>query len=234
MAQFLRNLTCIAFSVTLFLPLLRAQDRKPVQLDVRFTVFSGATLNGLGYVVHQPHGPDIITPVTFYPMSRSPIYDYRGESPLEFVNISTRQTVASVVLPREIRTPLLVFITKAGVNGATAYDVIVVDDSLAAHGPHGVAILNLSGLVLTGTINKQNVQLTAGWNQPIEVRGSTKVQFRTEFKGRSYQSFADVIHVKEGERALLVFLPPFYKGALDVQCRVLLDVVPAQKSARER
>lgn len=228
MAPFFRNLISLGFAVLTGL-LVRAQEQKAEGLDLQFTVFAGSTVGSLGYLQPQPKGPPLVRPVTFYPMARSPRYVYRGPTPLEFVDLGSKAVVAIADIPPAMHNPLLIFSGRADAGGGTAQQVLVIDDSTLAHGADGVAILNLSGLILTGTIGRHSIQLLEGWNPPISIRGSTPVQLRTDFRGRSYQSFADRISVKAGERALLILLPPYYKGALDVQARLLIDEIPKPK-----
>lgn len=171
-------------------------------------------------------------PLQFYPTERSPRYQYRGPLPLEFVNAKTGQIVATVSPPLEMKHPLFIFSPR---SGSDRFDVFVIDDSAAGMGPKGLTILNFSNMEHTGSVGKTNITVGKGLNPAIPMDGSARIQLRTQFQGRSFPSFLDNLSFKPGQRVLLVLLPPFYKGALDVQARVLVDEPPdaeAKKKAK--
>ena len=197
MAIIIRNLICCLLAVTTSFCAF-AEEAKPKEFDLRFTVFAGSSIADLGFVQHPPKGPPVTTSVTFYPMSRSPQYRYRGPMPLEFIDTTNKNVVATVTIPDEMTTPLFIFTAKAASAGESKYQVLIIDDSLVAHRPQGLAILNLSGLALEGSVNRRPVTLRAGLNDVISVGGSTSVQFRTEFRGKSYLAFSDTVSVGSG------------------------------------
>jgi hypothetical protein len=165
----------------------------------------------------------------FYPTARSPLYEYRGPMPLLFLDPATGAVVAEAKIPPEIARPLLLFTpveTPAGKSGLR-YRIAVLDDGAARHGPGGLAIVNLSGLALAGTVGKEKITLRAGLNPTLAVGRTTAVALRTVFKERSYQAYAGTVKLARDERALLLLLPPFYQGSLEVQSRLLVDAVPA-------
>ena len=92
-------------------------------------------------------------------------------------------------------------------------------------------MLNLSGLSLSGTVNNEKVTLKAGLNPTLTIGRSAKVTLNTTFKNKTYQSYASTVSLGRNERALLILLPPFYPGALEVQSRLLLDQPPAAAPA---
>jgi hypothetical protein len=97
----------------------------------------------------------------------------------------------------------------------------------ARHGVGGLAIINLSGLALSGSINKDKITLTPGLNPTVTIARSATITLSTPFKNRSYQSYASTVSLGRNERALLILFPPFHKGGLEVQSRLLLDQPPA-------
>ena len=63
-------------------------------------------------------------------------------------------------------------------------------------------------------------------NPTMKVSRTAKIMLRTTLKGRSFQSYAEDLKLKKDERALLILFPPFYKGSLEVQSRLLIDEPP--------
>jgi hypothetical protein len=208
-------------------PLLGLQDvgaaaPAPVQ-SVRFTVFS---LRPVTDVAFQGRGNAAPEKLRFFPALRSSRYEYRGPMPLRFVDPETRAVVAEAIVPPGVHDALLLFSPiAAGAAGAgkLRYQVAVVDDGTARHGVGGLAIINLSGLSLSGTVNDRAVVLQPGLNPTIAVGGAAQVRFTTVFKQRPYESYSGAVKLGRDERALLILFPPFYPGALEVQSRLLLD-----------
>ena len=78
------------------------------------------------------------------------------------------------------------------------YQISVLDDSAARHGPGGLAIINFSGLALAGKVGSTDVTLTTGLNPTLPVGRSAKIMLHTSLKGRSYQWRK--LEMKAGER----------------------------------
>ncbi len=204
--------------------LLRGQTGGPPQVTVRFTAFSVRPPGDVA-LVPRPGAP--AQKLVFHPTARSARFEYRGPVPLRFVDPADGKPVAEVTVPPEIREPLLLFLpADAKAKSALRYQVAVLDDGAARHGPGGLAIVNLSGLALAGTVNAGNVTLRPGLNPTLGIGTSGKVVLRTTFKERSYQSYAGTVALKRGERALLLLFPPFNPGGLEVQPRLLVDQPP--------
>jgi hypothetical protein len=190
---------------------------------VHFTVFSAARGADVAFT-SRPNAA--AQKLVFYPTARSPRYEYRGAMPLRFTDATTGSVVAEANIPPDIHDALLLFLpvetsgtTKAGFK----YQIAVLDDGAARQAAGGLAILNLSGLALTGAVGSQNVTLKAGLNPPVPFGRAAKVMLRTTFKERSYQSYAGTVQLGAKQRALLILFPPFYKGSLEVQSRLLID-----------
>ncbi|MES2696340.1 MAG: hypothetical protein V4773_22920, partial [Verrucomicrobiota bacterium] len=116
----------------------------------------------------------------------------------------------------------------SGGKPALRYQIAVLDDSLARHASGGLSILNLSGLALAGTVNKKALTLAVGLNPTLDIgRVPTAITLRTTFNKRTYQAYAGNIRLAARQRALLILFPPFNKGSVEVQSRLLLDETPA-------
>ena len=212
-----------------FSPFAQAQ---PTPQVVRFTVFSARPVEG---VVFTPGTRAAVQKTVFYPTARSPRYDYRGAMPLRFTDATSGAVVAEATIPAEIHDALLLFSAvepvpadSTGSRPATGlrYQISVLDDGVVRHGPGGLAIINLSGLALGGAVDGKDVTLKAGLNSVLTVGRSAKITLRTTFKTRTYQAYAGTVELKKNDRALLILFPPFYKGSLEVQSRLLVDEPP--------
>jgi hypothetical protein len=190
---------------------------------IRFTVFSAEPVNGVGYVP-KPEAPAV--PLVFYPTARSPRYTYEGGNPLRFYlpanNGTTSAPAGEVTIPPGVRDGLLLF-TPASGPGGPRYSVRLIDDGPGRHPPGAIAIVNLSGLPLRGTVGRTEMVLKDGLNTPVKIARSAPVMLRTMFRGRLYQSYAGTVELEAGERALLILLPPYRAGSLEVQSRLMMD-----------
>jgi hypothetical protein len=191
---------------------------------VRFTVFASRATSGLTF---SPRVGQPAVPVVFYPTARSPRYEYRGPMPLRFTDAKSGAVVAEATVPPTIADALLLLVPLEPAPAAgLRYQVFVLDDTAARQAPGSLALINFSGMELAGTIDGQPVTLTAGLNPVQPIGRAAALLLRTTVKGRSYQAYAGKIELKAAERALLLLLPPFYKGSLEVQSRVLVDTPP--------
>lgn len=213
---------------------------QPPPPPVRFTVFAAKPIGDLAFA---PRMGAAAQKVSFYPTARSPKYEYRGAMPLRFFDASGA-VVAEATIPADMREALLLFTPVdvpategAGVTQARdakdrkdakkkpalRYQVAVLDDGAARHAAGALSIINLSGLALSGTVNREEVTLRPGLNPTVAVGRSGKVTLRTTFNKRVYQSYAGTFTLSAKQRALLILFPPFYKGSLEVQSRLLVD-----------
>jgi hypothetical protein len=193
---------------------------------VRFTVFSTRPASGLAFASRPGVAPSSLL---FYPTARSPRYDYRGVMPLKIVDAKTSTTVAEATIPPEISDALLLLVPiEPAPTTGLRYQVYVLDDAATRQAPGSVAIINFSWLALSGTIDGKPATLQAGLNAVQPVGKSAAVALRTTFKTRSYQAYAGTVELAKNERALLLLLPPFYKGSLEVQSRLLIDSPPVR------
>lgn len=233
MAIPLRYLVVRAVLATSLSLALRLQAEPLPALELRFTVFAPSQLTGLAYVAESTPTQKIV-PVVFYPTARSPVYVYRGAAPLQFVDLQSKTVVAIAEIPLEMHQPLLIFFPHSPSPGSgLRYEVYVHDDAPTRHTAGGLAILNFSGMEITGKIGRQVVELQRGFSGPYQVGKSVRVSFRIHIDNVAYQAYADTIRMGPDGRALLVLLPPFYKGSYEAQSRVLLDE-PVQKPEKTK
>jgi hypothetical protein len=207
-----------------------AHAQAPRDQPVRFTVFSAKPIADVAFTPRAKAEPQKLQ---FYPTARSPRYEYRGAMPLRFVDADSGAVVAEATIPPTITDALLLFapIEAPGAARGMRYQIAVLDDGAARHGPGGLAIINFSGLTLSGTVNKENVTLKAGLNPTLAVGSSANITLHTLFKGKPYRSYAGTVPLGRNQRALLILFPPFYKDGLEVQSRVLVDQPPGTQPA---
>jgi hypothetical protein len=226
----------IALALAASLPgALPSQQETPSAAKLRFTVFSPGQIAGLSYAaVAKPALK--ISPLIFFPNSRSPVYDYAGPMPLQFMDEKSGEIVASVDVPAEIQEPLLVFFPlQRPSDRGLRFHVYVHDDAKTRHGAGGLAVLNFSGLALSGTLDHTHVEWQDGYYGPYAVGASAAMQLSTLFRARKIQSYAETVALGKNGRALLILLPPFRKGSLEIQSRVLLDeIVPVKKAGTDQ
>ena len=207
-------------------PFGRAQA--PAPISIRFTVFSPQPIDGVAYAPAK--GAPV--PVAFNATTRSPRYTYTGPSPLKFVEAATGTIVAEATVPPEIREPLLLFseLPAPGARGLR-YQIAVIDDSAAKLGSGRLAILNLSGLKFTGTLDKTELTVDTGLNPSVPFTKSARLTLFTTARGNRVQSYSDIIKPPKTARLLLILFPPARKGALEVQSRALVEEPSAPPKA---
>ena len=202
---------------------------------VRFTVFAAKPIADLAFAPRPNAAPEKLV---FQPTARSARHEYRGPMPLRFIDHTSGAVVAEADIPASMRDALLLFIpiqpatSTSAAKGSTAslrYQVAVLDDAATRHGPGGLAILNLSGLTLNGTVNNERVTLKPGLNPTLNVGRTAKTTLTSVFKNRTYQAYAGTTALKANERALLILFPPYYQGSLEVQSRLLIDQPPPRR-----
>jgi hypothetical protein len=204
-----------------FAPFVVRAESAPAEQRVRFTVVSARAAAGLAYV---PRTGQAATPLVLYPTARSPRYEYRGAMPLRITDAATKIVVAEATVPSEITEALLLLvpIEPAPATGLR-FQTYVLDDSAVRQASGTLSILNLSGFALSGMVGDRATSLATGLNVPVAIARSTAVVLRTTVKNRSLQAYAGTVELRRGERALLVLLPPFYRGSAEVQSRLLID-----------
>ena len=223
-SNFLRWVCGVSASV--FAVLGAAAAEPAAAVSVRFTVFSPQPIRDLSFTPRSNAAP---VKVVFQPTARSARQEFRGVGPLRFVDANSGDVVAEAVIPPSIRDALLLFSpldATAAAGKSLRYQIAVLDDGAARHGSGGLAIINLSGLALAGTVGAEKVTLKAGLNPTLAIGRAAAVTLSTAFKGRTNRSYAATVTLGRNERALLILFPPFNPGSLEVQPRLLVDQPP--------
>ena len=190
--------------------------------DLAFTVFSTDPLPALAYEAKAGTQP---TPLVLFPTARSPRYRQLGSGPVKFVNGATGTGLVEAVVPDGIHQALILF---AGVQpgGSVPGKVWVLDDAKLGQAAGEVWILNLSGLSLEGRVNRQFRRVPEQALVRVTAGAGAAIELWTDFKGRKYRAYAETIPSGPVGGALLLLLPPYHPGALQVQSRVLRPAAP--------
>jgi len=193
-----------------------ASPASPVSL--RFTVFSPRPPGEAAFVAAPGQAP---TRLRFHPLARSPRYEYRGPAPLRFVNPRDRAPLAEAELPAGVANALIVLLPEE--KAAGRWRTIVLDDGETRFRAGQLVLVNLSGLELEGTLNERPLKPGPGPNPALPVPRTSELVLRTRVRGAAYQALATELNLGEGERALLLLLPPLRPGTFAVQHRLLVD-----------
>jgi hypothetical protein len=152
---------------------------------LRFTVFSPQPVRDVAFV---PRPKAVPQKLVFQPTARSSRYEYRGALPLRFTDAATGALVAEASIPAGIQNALLLFSPLERDKGGAAglrYRIAVLDDGAGRHGPGGLAIINLSGLALSGSVNRQRVTLKPGLNPTLAVGRTATITLSTVYNQRT-------------------------------------------------
>lgn len=199
----------------------QARAREPETVPFEFTVFAAEPMRGIEFIP-APEADGVA--LTFYPTARSPRYTHRGGGPVLFVDAGTEDVVAEITPPPHCRRALLLFAAASAPEGDTPrYDVTMLEDDSANLPAGTLAILNASGMELEGMAGGHSFTLHSGLNAPVALDRSIEVRLQTRFRGRLYQSYSETIEPGRSGRALLILLPPYRAGSLEVQSRLLTD-----------
>ena len=190
-------------------------------MPFEFTVFAAEPIRGLEYLP-EPEAAGVR--LVFYPTSRSPYYTHRGEGPILILDSATQEVVAEVSPPPHCRRGLLLFSeTTVPGDDTPSYGVTVLDDDHASVPSGSLVVLNASGLELVGTVHGRSFTLQSGLNAPMVLGPSADVRLQTRFRGRLHQCYCETCELGPSGRALLILLPPYRPGSLEVQSRLLID-----------
>lgn len=194
-------------------------------VTLRFTVFSPRPPGEAAYVAAPGQAP---TRLRFYPLARSPRYDYRGPAPLRFIAPRDLALLAEAEIPAGLTSALIILLSDEKVAGR--WRTIVLDDGDARFRAGQLVLVNLSGLELEGTLNERPLKPVPGSNPPLPVPRTSQLVLRTSARGATYQALTTELNLAEGERALLLLLPPLRAGTFAVQHRLLVDRPAARVS----
>lgn len=213
-----------AWGAASFFVSARAASAAP-SVSLRFTVFSPRPPSEAAYVPAPGQAP---TRLRFHPLARSPRYEYRGPAMVRFIAPRDRALLAEAEIPAGLNSALIVLLPDD--KAAGRWRTIVLDDGEARFRAGQLVLVNLSGLELEGTLNERPLQAVSGPNPALAVPRTGQLVLRTAARGATYQALATDLNLAEGERALLLLLPPLRPGTFAVQHRLLLDRPAARVS----
>jgi len=190
---------------------------------VHFSVFALRPVPGLAVLPSDDHPPQ---PIQLYPTARSSLVSYRGPMPVRLVNMITGNALAEVWIPPTITRALIVVAPGNGPESGGHLVPHLVDENPPSSGTVRLTVLNLSGLSLRGWINARPMAIRAGLNPIPGVSGTARLELRAVLKEREYHSYADAVTLTAAERSLLILFPPYYRGSLEVQARMLREEMP--------
>lgn len=226
------RLAFLTFLALAFVSVVAGAQPALSEQRLHFTVFCSKPAVGLAYT---PRVGQAAVPLVFYPTARSPRYERRGAMPLNVIDARTNTVVAQATVPPEMTDAFLLLVPIEPMPATELrYQVYVLDDGAGRQPPGSLAIINFSGLVLSDTVDGKSVTLQPGLNPARPVKRGVPLTLRTTLKTRSYQAYSDLIELGKNERALLILWPPFYKGSLEVQSRLLVDAPSVPTAAGVR
>ncbi len=194
-------------------------------LTLRFTVFSPRPPGAAAFVAAPGQPP---TRLRFYPLARSPRYEYRGPATLRFIAPQDRAPLAEAELPAGVANALIVLLPEE--KPAGRWRTIVLEDGETRFRAGQWVLVNLSGLELEGTLNGRPLKPGPGPNRAEAVPRAGQLVLRTRSREATYQALSTEWNLAEGERALLLLLPPLRAGTFAVQHRLLVDRPAARVS----
>jgi hypothetical protein len=207
--------------LTLARPLRAAAGEPPRQLQ--FTIFATGRLPDLVYQIAARPVPRF-APVMLFPSSRSPVYHYEGWDDLCLFEAGSRRLLARAEVPRSISRALLIVAPWPQAPPAgPSHRVYVFDDSTTHLPPGTLGILNMSGFRLAGAWGAQPLDLEQGYRGPFPCHETVAVQLAVTVRSRRYQAFADRLSAGAGQRGILILLPPYRRGSVEIQYRLLLE-----------
>lgn len=233
MAKLFRYLITSAASLLACAHTVVAADSVAPERALKFTVFATQPIerDALSFAVREKAVMKF-TPLLFFPSTRSPEYVYSGPATMLFHDSGTKEIVAQAELPEGIREALVIFVpVQPAASRGIRFNVFVLDDERSKSGGAGLDVVNFSGFELVGKIDRERVSLPKGFIGHYASGASAQVQFDVLFKGRAVRAYSDKIKSGAGRRALLLLLPPYYSGSLELQHRVLADD-PSPKSGK--
>lgn len=204
-------------------PLRAGSPAAPVTL--RFTVFSPRPPGEAAYVPAPGQAP---ARLRFHPLARSPRYDYRGPPVVRFIAPRDRALLAEAEIPAGLTSALIVLLPDE--RAAGRWRTIVLDDAETRFRTGQLVLVNLSGLELEGTLNERPLKPVPGPNPALAVPRTSQLGLRTSARGATFQALTTELNLADGERALLLLLPPLRPGTFVVQHRLLLDRPAARVS----
>lgn len=226
---------------------IKAQAADPAVSRFEFSVMATDRMRDVGFAQLKaearskpsPLAADYeIVPMRITSQGRSDLYSYEGPMPLRIVETAPAAEGKGVravrmlgALTTQAVPPRALLLLSPDPIAEGDLAVMALDDSEAGFPPRHVRIVNLSGARVAGRIGDAEYATTETRNTvpPIAVGSNVSVGVAYERQGSPAVVFDQSIRVGEGERVLLVFLPPYRPGA-DVRVRVVRDSVRVVES----
>ena len=228
-----------------------AKDTKnPALLDLNFKVFpiDRTLIEGLYYRADADSAE--LNDVSFRARQRSREHPYRGSKTIFFYENSVADDgirpvpskVASVVLPADIKEPLLFFVKsfeKSGKSGRK-YHVIAIEDSQDDFPFGHLRVLNASGANLVGKVGTQMIELGFEASKPWQIsnlyirdQAWINVAFIVDIQDNNQVVYANQLRFEPKSRAVFVMRPPRRQNSARVTTYLLEDFEPLAKEKRE-
>lgn len=214
-----------------------------VRLDLDFKVFpiDRTLIEGLYYMADADSSE--VNEVSFRARHRSRPHPYRGSETILFYENSLaedgitpiRSTVASVVLPSDIREPLLFFVrgNETGEESGRKYHVIAIEDSPSVFPFGHFRVLNASGANLVGKVGSQRVALGFEASKPWRISNLFRrdqkwvnVAFFVNIQDNNEVVYANQLRFEPKSRSVLVVRPPRRQNSARVMTYLLEDFEP--------
>ena len=228
-----------------------AKDTKNLALlDLNFKVFpiDRTLIEGLYYQTDADSAE--VSEVFFRARQRSREHAYRGSQTILFYEKSgaddgitpVLSTVASVVLPADIKEPLLFFVKsfESGGKSGRKYHVITIEDNQDDFPFGNFRVLNASGANLVGKVGTQRVTLGFEASKPWQIRNLfiqnqkwVNVTFIVNIHDNNQLVYANQLRFEPKSRAVLVIRPPRRQNSARVTTYLLEDFEPPASEKTE-
>lgn len=158
---------------------------------------------------------------------RTPNHRYQGVNPIIFFDEAInpedqtilRVPVASIEIPKGMRSPLLFFEKKQNVDeDALPYKVHMMDESLSAFPNETFIAFNLTGAKLFGKMNDEDITFKSGPSDPIEFGElkSPRIALAISTNDGPKMVFTNKLRLRPQERTILMLAPPRRRGSIQI------------------
>lgn len=233
-----------AFFVLLFLisgASLLAQEFQQIE----FTVYGQYPIRG--DIEYLPVGKEAVAagakaekPVAIrtHSLTRVGPYVFKGGRSIPFYDTLTKELVGGVTLPSGSKKWLFIFVKntlhEADPDNQLKYKIYPFDDSRQNLPKNSLVFLNLAKMKLSGTVDNQKVNLTAGESEPFRISNSLQIVLKTpDFYGQKMlPAHIKNYRFKRNHRYLMILLPPVLKGSADADVRFLSESLEPPENER--
>lgn len=163
-------------------------------------------------------------------LSRVGPYTYKGGNQVTFKEKQMSKVVATVSVPEGSDRWLFVFLRNPNYNednSTNKYLVYPFDDSKRNLPSNALIFLNFSGKKLDGLLEKRRVSFGPGESDSYRVQESLPVNLWTrDYAGEKLlPALIKTYKFKEDFRYLMIFFPPALTGSIDLDVRLLSELV---------